>query len=203
LFGAAGEYFSWPALRTDASSDLYVSLTHTNAATFAEARTTGRLSTDPPNTMTGSTVLRVGDIVHDSNRWGDYLGAAVDPDFPECVWLVGQYAKNTAGVNWGTFIAATSYSAGCDSDNDRWSDGAETTIGTNPLLSCGVNAWPADINNDGFADISDITAVAGSFGKSVPPAPPRHDIAPDPPDGFVDISDLTRLAGLCADSCGP
>jgi len=201
LFGASGQYFSWPALRTDASTDLYVSLTHTNAATFAEARTTGRLSTDPPNTMIGSTVLRVGDIAHDSNRWGDYLGAAVDPNFPECVWLVGQYAKNTAGVNWGTFIAATSYSAGCDSDNDRWSDAGESVIGTNPLDPCGTDAWPADINNDGFSDISDIVFLTNNFGAAVPPAPARFNIAPDPPDGFIDISDIVRLTGLFGQSC--
>jgi hypothetical protein len=203
MFGAPGEYFSWPALRTDASGDLYVSLTHTNAAIFAEARATGRPATDPPNTMSGSTVLRAGDVAHDSSRWGDYLGAAVDPRFPECVWLVGEYARNTVGVNWGTFIAATSYSAGCDSDNDGWTDAAETTIGTDPALACGNEAWPADINNDGVSDISDITAVGGSFGKSVPPAPARHNLAPDPPDGVVDISDILRVGSLFGKNCTP
>jgi len=203
MFGASGQYFSWPALRTDASDDLYVSLTHTNSAIFAEARATGRLATDPQNTMSGSTVLRAGDVAHDSSRWGDYLGAAVDPVFPRCVWLVGEYAKNTAGFNWGTFLARTSYTSGCDADSDGWSDGAEATIGTNPALACGANAWPADINNDGFSDGSDITIVAGSFGKAVPPAPARHNIAPDPPDGFVDGTDITKLAGLFGKSCGP
>jgi hypothetical protein len=209
MFGAAGEYFSWPALRTDASGDLYVSLTHSNAAIFAEARATGRPSTDPPNTMSGSTLLRAGDIAHDSARWGDYLGAAVDPRFPECVWLVGQYARNTLGVNWGTFIAKTSYSAGCDNDDDGWSEGAETVIGTDPLDACADNtsdaAWPPDVNNDTVVDvIADITPVANDFGLSVPPAPARHDVAPDPPDEVIDvIGDLSRVAGLFAQSCGP
>jgi len=202
LFGAAGEYFSWPALRSDASGDLYVSLTHTNAAIFAEARATGRPSTDPPNTMSGSTLLRAGAIAHDSARWGDYLAAAVDPLFSECVWLVGEYAKNTSGVNWGTFIAKASYSAGCDSDNDGWSDGAETAIGTDPTLPCGADAWPADINNDTFVDIiGDVIPLTNNFGVSVPPAPSRHNIAPDPPDGFVDIFDIVRAADLFGASC--
>ena len=202
MFGANGQYFSWPALRTDALGDLYVSLTHTNSTIFAEARATGRLATDPPNTMTGSLLLRAGDVAHDSSRWGDYLAAAVDPALPRCVWLVGEYAKNTLGWNWGTFIARTSYSLGCDADNDGWSDGAEITIGTNPALACGTDANPGDINNDGFWDISDISAIAASFGKAVPPAPPRHDIAPDPPDGFVDITDIVRLGSLFGGSCG-
>ena len=201
IFGASGEYFSWPALRTDASSDLYVSLTHTNAAIFAEARATGRPASDPPNTMSGSTVLRAGDIAHDSARWGDYLAAAVDPLFPECVWLVGQYARNTSGPNWGTFIARTSYSAGCDRDNDGWTDGAETTIGTNPALACGANAWPPDTNDNTFVDTADIVLLTANFGFSVPPAPARANIAPDPLDGFVDTKDISKMTGLFGLSC--
>jgi len=115
---------------------------------------------------------------------------------------VGQYARNTIGVNWGTFIAKASYSAGCDSDNDGWSDGAETTIGTDPALACGADAWPADINNDTFVDIiADIIPLTNNFGVSVPPAPARHNIAPDPPDGFVDIFDIVRESGLFGASC--
>jgi hypothetical protein len=76
----------------------------------------------------------------------------------------------------------------CDSDNDNhtWSDAPEGTIGTNPLLKCGANAWPADINNNTFADITNVAALTGVFGSPVPPAPARYSIASDSPDGFVD-----------------
>ena len=90
-----------------------------------------------------------------------------------------------------------------DDDNDRFSDLVERSAGTNPLAACGLNAWPADINNDGFSDGTDITIVAGSFGKAVPPAPARHNIAPDPPDGFVDGTDITTMAGFFGHPCGP
>jgi hypothetical protein len=92
-----------------------------------------------------------------------------------------------------------------DDDNDGFSDVVEISAGTSPLLDCGVDAWPADINNDGFSDITDISALGGSFGKAVQPAgpaPPRHDIAPDPPDGFVDITDISRMGGLFGKGCG-
>jgi hypothetical protein len=201
MFGASAQYFSWPALRTDSQDDLYVSVTHTNSTVFPEARAAGRQASEPPNTMSGSILLRAGDIAHDSARWGDYLGAAVDPLFPRCVWVIGEYSKNTTGANWGTFIARTSFSLGCDADNDTWSDGAEATIGTNPALACGTNAWPADTNNDGFSDIFDIIALANNFAKSVPPAPTRQDIDPDPPDGFVDIHDISRMAAFFPTHC--
>ena len=116
MFGASGHYYSWPAIRTDSAGNLYVSLTHTDPSIFAEARVAGRLASDGPNTMSGSGLLRGGEVVHTSGRWGDYLGAAVDPANPSCVWVVGEYAKNTtfsSDWDWGTYIAATSYSNGC------------------------------------------------------------------------------------------
>jgi Bacterial TSP3 repeat len=90
-----------------------------------------------------------------------------------------------------------------DDDNDGFSDVVEVSAGTNPLSACGVDAWPPDINNDGFVDvIGDISRVTAEFGKSVPPAPARYDIGPDPPDHFIDvIGDITRLTGLFGRHC--
>src|SRR5439155_4174290 len=96
-----------------------------------------------------------------------------------------------------------------DDDNDQFSDVVESAAGTNPLDNCvgspgtGGDAWPADINQDTFVDvIGDISQVAGQFGNSVPPAPARYDIAPNPPDHFIDvIGDISRLAGLFGQHC--
>ena len=88
-----------------------------------------------------------------------------------------------------------------DPDCDGFSSAVETSAGTNLTSHCGTNAWPADVNNDSFSDGTDITIIAGSFGKSVPPAPARHNIAPDPVDGFVDGTDITRMAGFFGKSC--
>jgi hypothetical protein len=209
MFGAAGEYFSWPAVRTDASGDVYVSLTHTNSTIFAEARAAGRLVSEPPNTMSGSTLLRAGEAVHSSDRWGDYLAAAVDPDFPQCVWIVGQYAKDitfpppliSSDWNWGTYIAVTSYSGGCDSDNDAWADSAESTIGTYPTLACGADAWPPDINSNGQVQIDDVTFVAGKFGLSSgePGYTPRAELASQ--NGSIQIDDVTAAASSFGAAC--
>jgi uncharacterized repeat protein (TIGR01451 family) len=90
---------------------------------------------------------------------------------------------------------------GNDGDSDGFSDVVEEQVGTDPLLACGVDAWPADINNDGVSDITDVVLVGSNFGKAVPPAPARHDVAPDPPDGVVDISDIVRVGSLFGKSC--
>jgi hypothetical protein len=88
-----------------------------------------------------------------------------------------------------------------DDDNDGFSDLVEASAGTNPLVRCGTNANPADINNDTVFDITDIGAVAASFGLSVPPASERYNIAPDPPDGVVDITDIAAVGARFGQSC--
>jgi hypothetical protein len=94
-----------------------------------------------------------------------------------------------------------------DTDEDGWSDGAEGMIGTDPFDGCADNptddAWPADINNNGFSDTADIAFVTGYFGDAVPLAPARADIGPDPPNGFVDTADIARMTGVFGKSCLP
>ena len=97
--------------------------------------------------------------------------------------------------------------AALDPDGDGWTNLAEFFIGTDPCDACpddpGHDAWAADTNNDTFSDIADIVAIAGSFSQAVPPAPARHDIAPDPLDAFVDITDIVRIAAFFGQSCTP
>ena len=90
-----------------------------------------------------------------------------------------------------------------DPDCDGFSTTVENSVGTNPFLQCGYNAWPADLNNDQYSDIFDVTPVTANFGVSVPPGPVRQNIAPNPPDTFIDIFDITKLTGLFAVSCAP
>jgi len=92
-----------------------------------------------------------------------------------------------------------------DSDFDSFTNRVESQAGTDVWAKCPSgpthNAWPADINNDGFSDITDISAVASSFGEAVPPAPTRHNVAPDPVDAFVDVTDLAALARFFGQAC--
>ena len=215
MFGASGEYFSWPAVRTAASGDVYVSLTHTNSTIFAEARAAGRLAGESPNTMSGSSLLRAGDVAHGSTRWGDYLAAAVDPNFPECVWLIGQYAKDTLGHNWGTYIAATSYSGGCDSDNDGFPDGSDNCpAASNPLqqdedsegLGDACDPCPAnpDCDGDTWSDWVEIVFIGTD---------PLDDCADDPTDDalpvdfnndtFITAADLSTVAAAIGQTVPP
>ena len=110
--------------------------------------------------------------------------------------IAAQFVNST-----GAFTDSFSIVNNFDSDADGFTNGVESFAGTNPSLACGVDAWPADINNDSISDISEIVALASSFAKAVPPAPARNNIAPHPPDGVVDISDLVKMGGFFGRSC--
>ncbi len=97
---------------------------------------------------------------------------------------------STLGLPWAT-------PAG-DDDCDGFSTTLELHVGTVPLCAAGLgDEWAADLNNDGFSDGTDITILAGNFGKSVLGAPVRQDIGPESVgDGFVDGTDITAMAGF-------
>ncbi len=129
------------------------------------------------------------------NQDGDSRGNVCD----NCPTVTNQEQANIDGDSFGDACDAG------DFDLDGFSDRVEYAAGTDRGASCPTgpshDAWPADITNDGVSDIADIDLVSGNFGLSVPPAPARHNIAPDPVDVVVDISDLDRLAGLFGTSC--
>lgn len=151
-------------------------------------------SMTPCNPTPRQSVVCIGDVIRLHTEYNNTSGA---PIFDAMGIIVAYVAPmpdaNNNGIQDGCDPA--------DSDADKFSDRTEWLVGTSRTAKCGVDAWPADINNDGFSDITDISALAGSFGKSVPPAPARHNIAPDPPDTFVDITDISKMAGEFGRSC--
>jgi len=90
-----------------------------------------------------------------------------------------------------------------DPDCDGFSTGVENSAGTDALVHCGADTWPTDITNNTFSDTGDIGALTGYFGSSVPPAPARYNIAPDPVDGFIDTGDIGRMTAFFALGCTP
>ena len=169
------------------------------------------------------TTIKVGDTVTWSFVSGTHnTTACSDSTFNTCSAAQGWASPNqSSGTFLHTFNTAGTFYYKCtlhptqmrgridvlqDTDADGWSDGAEAVIGTNPSAACGANAWPADINNSGFADTADIAALTNDFGDAVPgAAPARHDVAPDPPlappNAFVDTQDIARLTGLFGLAC--
>jgi hypothetical protein len=104
----------------------------------------------------------------------------------------------------GSFTDSFAIVSNQDWDADGFTNGVESFAGTNHSLACGIEAWPADIDNDGVSDTADIQALTANFGRPVGPAPnasPRLDIAPNKPNGSVDTGDIARMTAVFGRSC--
>ena len=173
MYGAAGEYYSWPAIRTTGAGDLIVALSHTNPSVFAGLRVAGRKFDDNPNTMQGSTLIKAGEMVHTSGRWGDYFGAAVDPEHVNCIWIAGGFAKATLGRDWSTYLASTSYRDGCTASPGPSVTPVATVVGS-PTTAATPSASPAAT----FTPTSTPTATPTFTPTSTPTATPTFTPTP-------------------------
>jgi len=74
-------------------------------------------------------------------------------------------------------------------------------VRTAPVYSQSAQTCHEDLNADSYADGSDITLLAGYFGKPASIAPAGYDLWPRPGDGWVDGTDITHIAGIFGQHC--
>jgi hypothetical protein len=123
---SAGGDLYYPAFGMDAAGDMYVVYNISSSTQFVGVRITGQAIGSGVQTVAGGQTIRTGDTTYDMNpcfgtnmtsRWGDYEGAAIDPQNPASVWVVGEYAavgssaNGDAGCDWSTFAAQLAFSA--------------------------------------------------------------------------------------------
>ncbi len=78
-----------------------------------------------------------------------------------------------------------------DDDGDGYDDTVEIGLSENPLSYCQI--MRADVGGDGGVSILDISAVAASYGQTVPPAPERRK---QDGDNSISILDLSKQAAV-------
>jgi hypothetical protein len=114
LDGGAGVHHFFPSIATNASGDVCLGFTRSDASRYAEAVFTGRRQADPAGTMQAIQQLKGGESVYSKffggseNRWGDYSNTCVDPSDDLTFWTIQEYAAQNvgSGVNdgrWGTW----------------------------------------------------------------------------------------------------
>jgi hypothetical protein len=102
---------------------------------------TGRLASDPANTMQAETTIvsGTGSQTGGLNRWGDYSAITIDPADDCTFWYTNEYMKTTGSFNWNTRIANFKF----------------PNCGTPPTPDFSVSASP-----------SSVSVVQGSTGTS-------------------------------------
>jgi hypothetical protein len=94
----------------DKAGNLGVGYSVSSASTFPSIRFSGRLATDPLNTLTvAESDLQTGTGYqsHSSGRWGDYSMLAVDPSDGCTFWYTTEYyTSGAASAGWRTSVGS-------------------------------------------------------------------------------------------------
>ena len=105
-FGSPGHWYFFPAVAANQDGDVAITFARSGNDEYAGTFFTWRSATDRPE-LRPAVPIQPGranyqQFIRGANRWGDYSGAAVDPNDNTSFWLTGEYA---AGPNiWGTWI---------------------------------------------------------------------------------------------------
>ncbi len=98
------------------------------SSVFPSVRFTGRVPTDPANTMEAEVniVSGAGSQNGSLSRWGDYSAMQVDPVDDCTFWFTEEYMKTTGSFNWNTRIANFKF-PGCSTTSTP-----DFTVGASP-----------------------------------------------------------------------
>lgn len=110
IISASATSNDWNAsIAANANNDVFVtwSSTDPNAGIHTQVRFSGRLHTDPVNTISGGSALFASSTFYNPSsdnpeRWGDYSAVTVDPKDPSRAWIVNEKI-NKSNV-WGSRI---------------------------------------------------------------------------------------------------
>ncbi len=112
-FGADGFYYIYPAVMVDQNDNMVMVFSRSGDNEYVGAAYTGRKGTSPPE-LSGSALLKPGEAHYiktfggSRNRWGDYMGIALDPADSNTIWGLVEYADSPENT-WGTWIGSFTY----------------------------------------------------------------------------------------------
>ena len=103
----AGRDRYFPSVAVDQGGNVFVAYAFSSATEYP-----GIAYTPMSGGLAGSeAILKSGEALLLSTRFGDYAATAVDPNDNSTLWHVEEYARNFGGSEWGTWISATRIAA--------------------------------------------------------------------------------------------
>jgi hypothetical protein len=93
----------------DSQGNIALAYSASSSSIHPQLRYTGRLATDPLNSMTlgeATIIAGAGSQSGSGNRWGDYSALTIDPVDDTTFWYTNEYYSTTTSFNWRTRIAS-------------------------------------------------------------------------------------------------
>ncbi|HXB65114.1 MAG TPA: fibronectin type III domain-containing protein [Solirubrobacteraceae bacterium] len=111
LMGEPGWDYTYGAVGLNGEGSMFVVYSRSNATTAPGVGVLGPgfdVTLKPAGA--GATSCASGESEPCNERWGDYLGTAIDPSEPSSIWVSGLYQNQSGGFGWGSEIAKISTS---------------------------------------------------------------------------------------------
>ena len=129
---APDSQFRWMgSIAMDKAGDMALGYSVSSSTTNPSIAVTGRLATDPSNTMQAETsvITGTGSQTGGLTRWGDYSAMQIDPVDDCTFWYTQEYMKTTGSFNWNTHIATFKFpSCGGTADYTLSASPASVTV---------------------------------------------------------------------------
>jgi IPT/TIG domain len=205
----------YPALAIDGGNNMYVVYNTSSTSQFVGVRITGELASSPPQTLVAAQTIRAGDATYDmsrcfltsgASRWGDYSGAAIDPQNPTDIWVAAEYAAigtattpaSDAGCAWGTFAGRLTFSG---PSVVGISPATEQAGGPTNVTVTGTDFSPGATVNFGANAAAGVTVTSPKqLIATAPPGCGTVDVTVTTPDGTSAVSAADQFTYLSA--CG-
>ena len=95
------------SIAMDKQGNIALGYSVSSTSLFPSIRFTGRLATDPANSLQAEATLIAGSGSQTgSSRWGDYSAMSIDPADDCTFWYTQEYVQTTGSVPWQTRIGA-------------------------------------------------------------------------------------------------
>ena len=190
--GQSGWDYTYGAVGLNAAGQVFQAYSRSNASTPPESAVLGPGFDSVIQTATpGSSACGTTDVAPCTERWGDYLGTAIDPSDPSSVWVTGLYQTTngpfgSGGYGWGTVMAKVA--------------ALPTVTNVNPASGPTAGGTSVTISGANFTGASAVTFGANSATSfTVNNSSQITATAPPGSAGTVDVTVMTP-AGTSATS---
>jgi hypothetical protein len=171
-YTSAGLHYYFPAVTTDASSNVYFVFNRSSASEYVSVQQTGMTASEA--VIEPSALVYAGLGSNTTGRWGDYSGIATDPANPNTAWIYGGYA--TGSNSWATRVASVSLSGATSPTLGGISPASGTTGTSVPVTLTGTNfvagatvavgGGDVTVSNTSVASSTQITATFAIAGTA-------------------------------------
>ncbi len=141
----------------DAQGNIAIGYSVSSTTTHPSIRYTGRLASDPANTLPQGEATLIaggGSQGHSSGRWGDYSSMSVDPVDDCTFWYTQEYYVADSSADWQTRIGSFKY-PGCTTGPSGSLSGTVTTDTPTP----GTPVQGALVDLGGITTTTDATGA--------------------------------------------